>query len=512
MGNRVARFFDRAAQFLLKPYSKDFSLAKQKCAWAVTIIAGIFTVGILQAACAFWKALRPVKEKNPKQQSTEDVALKTLKIESSPEQSPLTSHLSTKKYLESRQTFEFEKEGKDFVAWCRPTTNIINIQLSDNYYSDIPSDRQENKIGLQLDDKGKIVSIYVDNKPIEEGHDKKSPWLLQLLNEKIEIAKNTPPPPSPSPVAPRVRRDLAVDTALTSPEITKTPSLQKLQKVLSDVDSSSVVALPGGPFKSREDFLNKNWQTDPAIWAYDPELVPEKMAQKMIKMKKDAAIAIKYLTGDAITNMEGALHSFVNPIGKIHMLGDRVWMGAAGGAFGKNFGNNVARPVVLSAMVLPDFENQEVLYQIACLEKNAKQGAQLPSDFAPAPLEKKWGDLKNDEELRSYDTTLRNHMIYHLKGSDHALPSVNSVKAVSTQEGKQALEKMIMDGGLDIQSLPPYIAIGQHTVSTEVLFNILWRQMKNELNALESSLRKIADICQKAWIRIFLPFAKGFLL
>lgn len=264
----------------------------------------------------------------------------------------------------------------------------------------------------------------------------------------------------------------------------------EVQQSLSEVDSSKLVTLEGGTFKSREDFLNNpHWQTDPALWAYDQELVPEMIVSRLISKKRDSAIAVKYLPKSHITDMEGALHTFVNPVGKIHMLGDVLWRGAKEGKKGSLFGNNQARPVILSATVLMDFELKDrVLFEIAALSSTPKKGKALPDDFEAPDLEEKWEGKEGEVRRKEYDAALKAHMIHHLSAG-HELPAASSVRAISLGEGIKKLEELIANGA-SADQLPPYIKVGDMILATEVVFNILWRQVKNEFDVLEASLTK----------------------
>jgi hypothetical protein len=76
--NNCTKFLDKSALFLLKPANKKFSPSRQKLAWAISIITGILSVGILHAAIAIWRSCHPVKEKNQLQRTTEDVVQRAL--------------------------------------------------------------------------------------------------------------------------------------------------------------------------------------------------------------------------------------------------------------------------------------------------------------------------------------------------------------------------------------------------------------------------------------------------
>ncbi len=89
------------------------------------------------------------------------------------------------------------------------------------------------------------------------------------------------------------------------------------------------------------------------------------MVAHLMRRKKDTAIGQKYQQGDAITNMEGALHTFVTPVCSIEMTGDYVWRGRHSA---HEFEHGQKRRVVMSAAVQPDFENTEVMLQVLALD------------------------------------------------------------------------------------------------------------------------------------------------
>ncbi len=62
--------------------------------------------------------------------------------------------------------------------------------------------------------------------------------------------------------------------------------------------------------KTREAYLKTSYVfTSPPVISKS-EFIPSQMVTQLMRNKKDTAIGVKYLSGDLITNMEGALHTF----------------------------------------------------------------------------------------------------------------------------------------------------------------------------------------------------------
>lgn len=149
------------------------------------------------------------------------------------------------------------------------------------------------------------------------------------------------------------------------------------------------------------------------------DFIPRDLVAHLMRKKKSSAIGVKYEDGDEITNMEGAMHTFVTPIlSRCEVYGDYKYagmhtvdrFGTQPGADG--IGNfHTTRTVVLSASIQMDFENSEVLLA-ACSVGEEVIGRDLLAD-------KTWAipnsTAKQKKELRdTYDRSLRQHMVYHL--------------------------------------------------------------------------------------------------
>lgn len=219
-----------------------------------------------------------------------------------------------------------------------------------------------------------------------------------------------------------------------------------------------------------------------------------------MRKKKSSALGVKWLKGDDITNMEGAMHSFVTPvISRCEMIGDYRYNPAFGGHGIDRFGDTVQRSttdgrqrkyqltrfVVLSASIQMDFENTRVMLSACMLEASETIGHDLLSDSAWVILDKK--AKQDDKQRQAYDESLRQHMIYHLTEA-RRLPSRESVNdLLDIDETIQLLESFITTPIDNTDKL-----VGKFTnlddrqiISIEILFNAAVQQAKNELAALE---------------------------
>ena len=219
-----------------------------------------------------------------------------------------------------------------------------------------------------------------------------------------------------------------------------------------------------------------------------------------MRRKKNSALGVKWVKGDEITNMEGAMHSFVNPvISRCEINGDYRYNPIFGGHGVDRFGDTLQRPgtdgskrkfqltrfVVLSASIQMNFENSSVMLSACMLEGSETIGHDLSSDTAWAILDKK--AKQDDKQRRAYDESLRQHIIHHLTAA-RRLPVINGVKdSLDINETIQFLELFITTPLDNTDKM-----VGKFTrldngriVSVEILFNTAVQQAKNELAALE---------------------------
>lgn len=207
-----------------------------------------------------------------------------------------------------------------------------------------------------------------------------------------------------------------------------------------------------------------------------------------MRSKKGSAIGVKFEkikhNPDRITNMEGALHTFVNPMVEVLIHGDYIWSGGRSiQRFGSQGGRQIARRVLLSALVQQDFENEEVMLKVARLEDLEFIG--LPTLPEMLSVQAK----QDDERRRKYDWDIRRYIIYHLIPS-HRLPTRKSATstAMDLQQTLAFLADLIRNHPADsLPSLVQGTAIRYQTyfISLEVLFMTALHQIRNEFYLLE---------------------------
>jgi hypothetical protein len=246
------------------------------------------------------------------------------------------------------------------------------------------------------------------------------------------------------------------------------------------------------------------------------DFVPRPLVELLMRRKKNGALGVKWLKGDYITNMEGAMHSFVTPvISRCEMMGDYRYNPAFGGHGIDRFGDTLqrsrtdgrdgsnrkyqlARFVVLSASIQMDFENTQVMLNACMLEGSETIGHDLSSDSTWVILDQE--AKQDDKQRQAYDKSLRQHIIYHLTEA-RQLPARKSVQdLLDIIETIQLLESFITTPIDNTDKI-----VGRFTsldnkqiVSVEILFNAAVQQAKNELAALEA-------LCPQGYVYTYDP-------
>lgn len=214
-----------------------------------------------------------------------------------------------------------------------------------------------------------------------------------------------------------------------------------------------------------------------------------------MRRKNNGALGVKFkaLSGtDEITNMEGALHTFVTPVCLSFLHGDYRYSNGHGMARfpdveAEGVGDRMqqARQVIISASVQPDFEGTKVMLLVCAIGNSAFDGCPLPANFEILRVERK----QHEQERDVYDTRLRSHMIYHLTAA-HRLPSLSKISK-TVIEGPLAitmLEEQIEAPRSNYTTVcDMYVRLPSRTIiSLEVLFNSAVQQLRNEISALEA--------------------------
>lgn len=207
-----------------------------------------------------------------------------------------------------------------------------------------------------------------------------------------------------------------------------------------------------------------------------------------MRRKKNGALGVKFVPGikDVITNMEGALHTFVTPVVEAVMHGDYRYLGGHRMVgFEDVGGRQQARKVVVSAAVQMDFEYRNVMMAVCRLGEGEVEGKEFGAGWEVLGDQEKWVEGRRGE----YDDELRRHMIAHLTASK-CLPSLQDVRetALSPTAALQFLEQHIMDpvsSPGDIQGV--FARLNQDFISVELLYNTAVHQLRNELSLLEAA-------------------------
>lgn len=247
------------------------------------------------------------------------------------------------------------------------------------------------------------------------------------------------------------------------------------------IDSSVLEHLPvGKTVLCREDFFGLADKFSPPLIGKS-EFVSKAMVEHLMRHKKNSALGVKYVPGDQITNMEGALHTFVIPVSSILMTGDYKWVGHLQG---KPFGNNQVRKVILSAAIHPDFEYDTVVMPLVKIKHQAIIGESLDKADIPSAISK-----KEDGFRCRYEEKLLKHMIYHLSPT-HRLPALNEIspdQIMNPVETQGYLEALIQNPQKGQNLQEKFMQIGESIISLELLYQIYVHQVRNEFKVLDAN-------------------------
>jgi hypothetical protein len=242
--------------------------------------------------------------------------------------------------------------------------------------------------------------------------------------------------------------------------------------------------------------------------------VPRDLVALLMRKKKDGALGVKFVAnrGDEVTNMEGAMHTFVTPVlPRCEMYGDYRFsrmhgidkFGEQTQSWGGKARYHTTRTVVLSDSIQMDFENREVMLKVCKLGAQAVIGRDLLMYPSWKILDSK---AKQNTNLRNeYDEVLRQHMVYHLT-QEHKLPSIDQAsqyQILSTEEVIEIFENEALwqQHHQAIQSGRRFLRLHNNDiVSLELLFNTAVHQARNEVAALEV-------LCPQGYVYTYDPAA-----
>lgn len=253
----------------------------------------------------------------------------------------------------------------------------------------------------------------------------------------------------------------------------------------------------------REDYL-ADYASCPEPVIVHSELVPKELVVHLMRKKKRLAIGVKFESGDAITNMEGACHTFVTPLVPVWMHGDYHYSGTHGVVHFPTIDNPAlgsvqrARFVVLSALVQPDFENSDVMLHVSALTDDAVQAA---GEAAPTWPALNSVDRSNPKARAAYDEGVRRCLIAALVEGG-SLPSRGAAasSAISPAKAISMIESHIRSTTLPSNPLKAvFVDIGSsNLVSLELLHKSAYHQARNELSGLDR-------VCQQGFVYTFQP-------
>ncbi|KAG9842370.1 hypothetical protein KCU77_g9728, partial [Aureobasidium melanogenum] len=162
----------------------------------------------------------------------------------------------------------------------------------------------------------------------------------------------------------------------------------------ADTSSDSLVETPVPKAKSPRNYWIANSEELLPPWIACSGFVPPAMIEFLMRCKKRTAIAVKFKKGDKITNMEGAMHTFVTSLELAWLHGERGY--DKGHTFTPYLPSGKfrrGRQVLISNMIHQDFETDEVMMKLASLTKTKTT---LIVDFnIPTTEEKQSEDVRN---------------------------------------------------------------------------------------------------------------------
>lgn len=205
------------------------------------------------------------------------------------------------------------------------------------------------------------------------------------------------------------------------------PSFIRISKVPASADTP------------RSFYLREPFEEPGPIIAVSP-FVPRALAIHLMRNKRNSAIARKWIEGSVITNMEGALHTFVTGLLRIQMHGDYEYsQGHEVVSFPEVKGFQQSRPIVMSTAIHPDFENGDVCAMAFKLSGEPTVGKALEEDFV-VPTEA----IKADDRTRdAYDLRLQEHLVHSLTAA-HELPSHDNVTPWTIAQAISAIESTLL--------------------------------------------------------------------
>ncbi|KAG9638744.1 hypothetical protein KCU64_g13680, partial [Aureobasidium melanogenum] len=277
----------------------------------------------------------------------------------------------------------------------------------------------------------------------ETGVRKKTP--VKSAAKRGRNTTTSPPPTARSSRSqPRVRRP-SVKLANTNTDEhirNRSRPLQAknpLRPLAADISSDNLVETPVPKAKLPRNYWVANSKELSPPWIACSGFVPPAMIEFLMRCKKRTTLAVKFKKGDKITNMEGAMHTFITSLELAWLHGKRGY--DKGHTFTPYLPSDKfrrGRQVLISNMIHQDFETDEVMMELASLTKTKTT---LIVDFNISTTEEK----QSEDVRKMYDDALRRLMVYNWV-LDGELLSVEagSAKAMSRAQARSFLANKVL--------------------------------------------------------------------
>lgn len=247
-------------------------------------------------------------------------------------------------------------------------------------------------------------------------------------------------------------------------------------------DALRPTAVPMG--KLPRPFYLAHFDREPGPIISSSPFVPAALIEHLMSAKRDSALGRKWVDApeSRITNMEGALHTFVTALLPVSLHGDTAYRG---GHVVLKFvdvkGFQQARPVILSTQIRLDFEDRAVAAVFYGLEEAQVVGKPLAVDFRVLPAESK----RSAPHRAAYDTLLKAHAIFHLT-HDGTLPPSRQVQPMSAKVAIAILEaELLATEPLADLFRGQFVVTSAGTLSLEMMKESYLASLVNEFSVLE---------------------------
>lgn len=257
----------------------------------------------------------------------------------------------------------------------------------------------------------------------------------------------------------------------------------------ADISSDNLVETPVPNTELPRNYWIANSKELSPPWIACSGFVPPAMIEFLMRCKKRLALREKFESGDKITNMEGAMHTFVTSLELAWLHGERGYNNGhtftpypPSGKFRRG------RQVLISNMIHQDFETDEVMMKLASLTKTKTT---LIVNYDIPTSEEKQSDNVRDK----YDDALRRLMVYSLI-LDGELPSIGegSATAMSRTQAKSFLANKVLKVTCsnvleEVRNRFFWMSTPYEKdvplLSLELLVATAYHQFRNEMDALE---------------------------